>query len=147
MPFSVSEPHPTALPNHRVHTGRGGAGNTFRVSSNAAAPLTLTSTNMTNKSSATQSATSKFSSGRGGAGNIHPISSAAVYSFDEEMEAQTSREQHHDTWHVGRGGAGNWTTKKPAGASERKMSNESAASGASSTRSGFMGRLSGVFTH
>lgn len=145
MPFSITEPHPTALPNHRIHTGRGGAGNTFKISSNAttAAPLTLTATNST---AATASPSSKFSSGRGGAGNIHPFSAAAPFSFDEEIEAQTSREQHHETWHVGRGGAGNWTSKKSASASQRKMSSESRDSEASSTRSGFMGRLSGVFT-
>jgi hypothetical protein len=42
-------------------------------------------------------------------------------------------------WHVGRGGAGNWTTTRPE--SSRKDSTSSADSD-DSRRSGFFGRLS-----
>jgi hypothetical protein len=45
-------------------------------------------------------------------------------------------------WHVGRGGAGNWTTAGPD--SSRKDSSSSAGSDASA-RSGFFGRLSNTF--
>jgi len=63
-----------------------------------------------------------------------------IYSFDEELERQATREQKDGVWHVGRGGAGNWTSKKIEG--ERKTST---SSDASSVRSGFLGRLSSGF--
>jgi hypothetical protein len=60
------------------------------------------------------------------------------------MDAQVEREVGHAVWHVGRGGAGNWSAKeKKVG---RKGSVESTASSNASSRSGFLGRLSGVFT-
>jgi hypothetical protein len=96
------------------------------------------------RASATPSA-GTFSSGRGGAGNIHPVKDAAPFSFDEELSLQTTREQNHEAWHVGRGGAGNWTRKTSHGEDlGRKLSTESAGSD-TSLRSGWLGRLSGAF--
>ena len=52
--------------------------------------------------------TKPFATGRGGAGNIHPSSERAIFSFDEELERQMSRDRHAaPVYHVGRGGAGN----------------------------------------
>lgn len=142
--YSVTEPHPTV--KKYVHSGRGGAGNTFRApktseGSTARGPASFFETGLPASSSS-----SKFSSGRGGAGNIHNSSERAIFSFDEELERQNTRERKMKegaVWHVGRGGAGNWTTSRPE-SSSRKDSTSSAGSD-SSTRSGFFGRLSHTF--
>jgi len=134
--YSITEPHPTA--NKFVHSGRGGAGNTFKApktSSGATArgPASLFELGL-------PSGSSKFSSGRGGAGNIHPSNEKAVFSFDEELERQSTRERkmkEGTVYHVGRGGAGNYAQNRPA--SSRK---DSASSDGSS---GFFSRLSHSF--
>lgn len=145
MSYRITEPHPTAKPNQIIHTGRGGSGNMYKVKdpkeTNSRTPLHNVTSNF---SSSSQRTTTKFSSGRGGAGNIHPLSVASPFSLDKEIDQQTAQENSHNVWHVGRGGAGNWTRKDSVASSSRKMSNESADSSASS-RSGFFGRLSGVF--
>lgn len=143
MPYQITEPHPTALPNHYVHCGRGGAGNLYKVSSSSDKKSPSLTKTASNTSSIIRPSSSKTSTGRGGAGNIHPVSDLPMFSFDEEMNFQVGREKAHDVWHVGRGGAGNWS-KKESQESQRKNSNESVASDASS-RSGFLGRLSGAF--
>lgn len=137
--YSVTEPHPTA--SKFIHSGRGGAGNTFK------APKTTSGANARGPASLFEaglpSGNSKFSSGRGGAGNIHPSSEKAIFSFDEELERQSTRERKMKEgaiYHVGRGGAGNFAKTKPA--SSRKDSSSSADSDASS---GFFGRLSHTF--
>jgi hypothetical protein len=139
--YSITEPHPTA--SKYIHSGRGGAGNTFKApktsqGSSARGPASLVST--------LPKSDSKFSSGRGGAGNIHDSSEKAIFSFDEELERQSTREkmmkQQGAIWHVGRGGAGNWTTARAS--SNRKDSSSSGDSDAS-VHSGFFGRLSHTF--
>jgi len=140
--YSVVEPHPTA--NTFVHSGRGGAGNTFKApktssGSSARGPASLIP-------SLPQSSSSKFSSGRGGAGNIHPSSEKALFSFDEELERQTTRERKIKdgaVYHVGRGGAGNMAQRREA--SKRKDSSSSGESDGSSRTSGFFSRLSHTF--
>jgi hypothetical protein len=59
------------------------------------------------------------------------------------MDAQSAREQGHEVWHVGRGGAGNFASQG-AGVGGRKLSSGSEGS-VGSGRSGFLGRLSGAF--
>jgi hypothetical protein len=142
MPYQLTEPHPTTTANSYIHTGRGGAGNMYKASK---------TTSSSKPASVVPNKKGKFSSGRGGAGNILPLSEAMPFSFDEELSLQTTREQHHDVWHVGRGGAGNWS-RKDSNASmrgsdelERKKSTDTVGSNASSTRSGFLGRLSSAF--
>lgn len=140
--YSVVEPHPTA--NTFVHSGRGGAGNTFKApkttqGSTARGPASLLETGLPRGSG-------KFSSGRGGAGNIHPSSEKAIFSFDEELERQTTRErkiQDGAIYHVGRGGAGNFAQTRAA--SGRKDSSSSRDSNDSSRTSGFFSRLSHTF--
>jgi hypothetical protein len=142
--YSITEPHPTAT--KYVHSGRGGAGNTFRApktteGSTARGPASLLETGLPAAAS-----TSKFSSGRGGAGNIHYNSERPIFSFDEELERQNTRERKMKegaVWHVGRGGAGNWTSSRPD--SSRKDSTSSAGSDDSHRSSGFLGRLSATF--
>jgi len=135
--IKVVEPHPTV--RKYAHTGRGGAGNTVKAGkttngSTAHGPASLLETGLP--------PSAKFSSGRGGAGNIHKNSERALFSFDEELERQITRERmikEGGVYHVGRGGAGNWTATNPA--SSRKDSSSSS----DSTRSGFFGRLSHTF--
>ena len=136
--YSVTEPHPNV--SRYTHSGRGGAGNTFKagqISSGATArgPASLFGGIIPQTSS-------RFSSGRGGAGNIKPVSEKAIFSFDEELERQSSREKklaEGAIYHVGRGGAGNWASISPS--SSRKDSSSSDES----TRSGFFSRLSHTF--
>jgi len=146
MPYQIVEPAPTAQPNHYVHCGRGGAGNMYKASSSTkTAPLANSASHI---SAISRAAGSKSSTGRGGAGNIRPVADLPSYSFDEEMDAQTTREKSHDVFHVGRGGAGNWSRSSEAlrrtESSARKYSNESVESN-SSSHSGFLSRLSGAF--
>jgi hypothetical protein len=165
MPYQVLDPAPTQRPNSNYyHTGRGGAGNmrkssppptslnTKRPSLDKRVSLAHSTTNM---STLSRAAGSKGSTGRGGAGNIRPVADLPLFSFDEEMDAQAAREEKERSgsiFHVGRGGAGNWSTakneKRGSTGEEmmrgRKDSNESADSNAS-VRSGILGRISGVF--
>jgi len=139
--YSITEPHPTA--NTFVHAGRGGAGNTFKApktskGSSARGPASLFEAGLPQGSG-------KFSSGRGGAGNIHPSSEKAIFSFDEELERQSTRErkiQDGAIYHVGRGGAGNFAQTR---ASSGRKDSSSSGDSASSSRSGFFGRLSHTF--
>jgi len=135
--IKVVEPHPTV--RKYAHTGRGGAGNTVKAgkTSNprtAQGPASLLETGLP--------VSAKFSSGRGGAGNIHKSSERALFSFDEELERQISREKmtkEGAVWHVGRGGAGNWTATESSGSRKDSSSSDDSA------RSGFFGRLSHTF--
>jgi len=137
--LSVTEPHPTT--NAYIHSGRGGAGNLFKAPTTSAGatargPASLFETGLPQSNS-------KFSSGRGGAGNIHPSSEKALFSFDEELDRQSTREKkvkEGAIYHVGRGGAGNYAMTRQSSA--RKDSSSSVGSDAS-IRSGFFGRLSG----
>ena len=139
--YQITEPHPQ--PGKYVHSGRGGAGNTFKApktsnGTTARGPASLFQTGLPKSSS-------KFASGRGGAGNIHEPSERAIFSFDEELERQSTRERkmkEAGVWHVGRGGAGNYAVARPG--SGRKDSSSSAGSDASN-RSGFFSRLSNTF--
>ncbi|KAG9234814.1 hypothetical protein BJ875DRAFT_292792 [Amylocarpus encephaloides] len=138
MPYSITEPHPTV--QKYAYSGRGGAGNAFK------APKTSKGSVATGPPSHFEQGLpqtgNKFSSGRGGAGNIRPKTEQAIFSFDEELERQATREKMDKAggiYHIGRGGAGNWTS---AGApSSRKDSSSSVGS----ERSGFLGRLSSTF--
>jgi hypothetical protein len=138
--YQVTEPHPSVTTSSFIHSGRGGAGNTFKAppTSNgrdARGPASLFSRGLPETSM-------KFSSGRGGAGNILPTSKKAPFSFDEELERQSTRDKKMNAggiWHVGRGGAGNWAAGRPS--SERKNSESSVDSSGSERSGGFWGRL------
>jgi hypothetical protein len=134
--YQVTEPHPTA--STYIHSGRGGAGNTFKAPKTTDGPTARGPASLLGND--IPKSKSKFSSGRGGAGNIHEPSERAIFSFDEELEGQTTRDTMKDgaVWHVGRGGAGNWTTTRPSGGrKDSSGSNESTES----ARSGFFSRL------
>jgi len=105
MPYRVTEPHPSVPQSSYIHSGRGGAGNTFR------APKTTDNVDAHGPASCISLpiSQSKFTSGRGGAGNVHQASERAIFSFDEELERQRTREERAaPVYHIGRGGAGNW---------------------------------------
>lgn len=142
MPYQVTEPHPTVT--KYAHSGRGGAGNYHK------APKTSNGSTAHGPASNFElglpQTSSKFSAGRGGAGNIHDNSERPMFSFDEELERQNTRERKMKegaVWHVGRGGAGNWISSAPS--TSRKDSSSSVAS-ADSSRSGFFGRISNTFS-
>jgi hypothetical protein len=140
--YSITEPHPTATTY--LHSGRGGAGNTFRAPKNSTDGSTARGPASALKTGLPASS-SKYSAGRGGAGNIHAVSERPVFSFDDELERQNTRERKMrdgSVWHVGRGGAGNFTSSQTKSA--RKDSTSSTGSDASA-RSGFFGRLSNTF--
>lgn len=147
MTYRFAEPHPSAAPSSRIHTGRGGSGNTTTTPSYAsetstsrtaaAHPLLL---EKTPSCSSITTPSNRFSSGRGGAGNIHPLSQAALYDFDTELEQATTRDEKRSAFHVGRGGAANYAVKKEGGSAERKMSIQSVSSNGSA-KSGVFSRL------
>ncbi|KAG7150192.1 hypothetical protein HYQ46_000875 [Verticillium longisporum] len=110
----VTTPRPTAAPNTRIHTGRGGAGNTFRAapskasssssvsgsaSASAPAPTAASSAGpSTARTAAPSSSTRRFYSGIGDAGN-------------EEIARARAREKS-GVGRVGIGGAGNIFRRK-----------------------------------
>jgi len=140
MTYSVTEPHPSVRPNRYMHTGRGGAGNSFKApatseGNTASGPASLFTQGLPKQSSST----AKFSSGRGGAGNIHLSSEKAPFSFDEELERQSTRarkEKDGALWHVGRGGAGNWANTVSS-SSNASSSRKDSMSSQGSNVSGF----------
>ncbi|KAK4946568.1 hypothetical protein LTR10_014420 [Elasticomyces elasticus] len=106
--YSIVEPHPSVPSTHYLSTGRGGAGNVTRAptavtaGSDASGPAARTSL------CSVAAPRKTFTAGRGGAGNVYPSSERAIFSFDEELEAQLAQERHAaPVYHVGRGGAGN----------------------------------------
>jgi hypothetical protein len=143
--YQITEPHPTTLTNHYIHTGRGGAGNTIRVapSTSTAGSSKLSTLSKTPSNTSSIRNSTKASTGRGGAGNIYPHSALSHFSLSDEMDAQAARESGREVWHVGRGGAGNLASQKAGGSGRRRVSNESVDS-TGSARSGFFGKLSGA---
>ncbi|KAL1878802.1 hypothetical protein VTK73DRAFT_7559 [Phialemonium thermophilum] len=148
--YTINEPHPTVPQNSYTHSGRGGAGNTFR------APATTPSTGIPTRSKPHPQppvkSSGRFYSGRGGAGNVHSASARLpALSLDEEYARASAREKASIV-HVGRGGAGNIISSgggSLAGAAplERKYSTSSSVSSAdshASTRSRLWGRLTGA---
>jgi hypothetical protein len=138
--YNIVEPHPHV--GAYTYSGRGGAGNVFKTpktsdASSARGPAAIFGT--------LPHSNSRFSSGRGGAGNIHSSSERTVFSFDDELERQATRESKAKemgaVYSVGRGGAGNIASAHPKPSSSRKDSSSSNES----QRSGFLGRLSHTF--
>ncbi len=103
--YKVVEPHPQAATPY-IHTSRGGAGNVAKADSVTSGP---DATGPASRHPALRnSRRSVFISGRGGAGNLHSNSERAIFSFDEELEAQMRQMQDlAPVCYVGRGGAGN----------------------------------------
>lgn len=114
--YSIVEPHPSVHSSSFITTGRGGAGNITKapasVTSGRDATGPAARVPLSSLRRSPQASHQSFTTGRGGAGNIvHPPSERAIFSFDEELEHQLSREQHAaPVYHVGRGGAGNKAT-------------------------------------
>lgn len=142
MPASylITEPHPTILQNTYTHSGRGGAGNTFR------APATTAPSGVPTQVKPVKTSSTRFYSGRGGAGNARAASDRPVLNFDEEFVRADSREKAQTIGHVGRGGAGNYYTGSSSSGGSTKDERRDSASTDGSTRSGFFGRLSSSFS-
>ena len=126
---TITEPHPTVPIGSYTHSGRGGAGNTFRASE---------SPSSTSRSAKAPRSSRAFYSGIGGAGNAHRAGERAVLNFDEEFDRARVRDSATAT-HVGVGGAGNVFRKAGSSVS----SGSSVHSSQSLTGShGFWGRKS-----
>lgn len=146
--YTITEPHPTVPQNTYVHSGRGGAGNTFRVAHTTTSPAGVPSQYVAKAIEQP----SRFYSGRGGAGNAHVADERPVLSFEEEYQREMHR-QDASVGHIGRGGAGNIYGSSSSSSSRKKSvsvsgaarrdSNSSHGSDASSVHAGFWGRISG----
>lgn len=164
--YTITEPHPSVAQNTYVHAGRGGAGNFVRApltTSPAGVPTPLHPSTSRASSSSSVSSTSRFYSGRGGAGNAHSHIERPVLSFEDEFSRADKREASKAAakgYHVGRGGAGNFTSMASSAPSSSSSSNSgsgrrrkssssvaSSASGASSGSDGWVKRLSGILKH
>ncbi|RMZ90631.1 hypothetical protein DV736_g2127, partial [Chaetothyriales sp. CBS 134916] len=135
--YSIVEPHPSARSNTYIHTGRGGAGNFTKTPSSVTRGADASGPASRLPPTILSSNTSKpFLSGRGGAGNVQPPSERAIFSFDEELERQLSRERYAaPVYHVGRGGLGNrYCTSPPSG--RRPIDDQASAKSTSSAESG-----------
>ncbi|RMD41010.1 hypothetical protein DV735_g4112, partial [Chaetothyriales sp. CBS 134920] len=136
--YSIIEPHPSAQSDTFIYTGRGGAGNFTKTPSSvthgadASGPASRLP-----PSYLSSHAPKVFLSGRGGAGNLQPPSERAIFSFDEELQRELTRERHAaPVYHVGRGGAGNryalppLSRRRPGDDQSSSRSTSSAESGA-----------------
>lgn len=110
--YIITEPMPTTTTYMR--SGRGGAGNTFRVPSGPRQPPTqVISTDAPASASASAAAAAssqqprRYHSGIGGAGNVHMTSEKPTLSLDERFRRMVAREQHATVGRCGIGGAGN----------------------------------------
>lgn len=131
--YSITEPHPSVPQTHYAHVGRGGAGNWAHVDPKR------TTNGADAKGPASRSklqpppSDGYFLSGRGGAGNVHQQRERAIFSFDEELERQRKMMEHQaPIYHVGRGGAGNfsseYSSQRRHGSGSSLTSNESGLS-------------------
>jgi hypothetical protein len=137
--YMIAEPHPTVTAGSYTHSGRGGAGNTFRATPSTAAPAPKASVKATTASRSSR----KFYSGIGGAGNVHRPEERATMNFDEEFDRAKVRDAAPSV-HVGVGGAGN-VFRRSSGSSESGSdsgSSHRASHDSSSSTAGFWGRLS-----
>lgn len=134
--YSIVEPHPSIAPQQFITTGRGGAGNAVKATSeitrgsDASGPAARASVSTLSTPRRT------YISGRGGAGNLYR-ESPRMFSFDEELEHQMKQTKRvAPIYHVGRGGAGNLrSTVSDADPVVRRPSNDTASS-TSSAESG-----------
>ncbi|KUI74204.1 hypothetical protein VM1G_09821 [Cytospora mali] len=144
--FTITEPHPTIPTNTYTHAGRGGAGNFFRApqtTSPAGVPTPITP--VTSNSTVASTGSTRFYSGRGGAGNAHAEIERPTISFEDEFCRADLREQLDYGHHVGRGGAGNFASKKKLRAdSEASASSNASTASASSMKAAFRGLVSGM---
>lgn len=140
--FHLIEPHPSASPSNVYGSGRGGAGNHARIDPS----LVTKGSDATGPASRTKLAlppsNARSFTGRGGAGNVRRSGERAIFSFDEELEAQQRlQDEPAPVYHVGRGGAGNAVNEmKPrasrfgSGSSTDSTSSNDSASSATSAK-------------
>lgn len=114
--FLISTPRPSLAPNTYTHSGRGGAGNTYRVSSSATSAPTVPA------SSSVSTARRFFHSGIGGAGNVHAAADRppAGLNLDEEIARARARERS-GVGRSGIGGAGNIFRRNKAAPAEQQQ--------------------------
>lgn len=105
--FHITEPHPNPKSSY-IYSGRGGAGNALRISPSSLTPGSTASGPASRVKLSPPPSNSVYAVGRGGAGNMKKSEHRAMFSFDEELQAQERlRSQQAPVYHIGRGGAGN----------------------------------------
>ncbi|RMZ82157.1 hypothetical protein DV738_g1836, partial [Chaetothyriales sp. CBS 135597] len=136
--YSIIEPHPSAQSNTYIYTGRGGAGNFTKTPSSVTRGADASGPASRLPPSVLSSHHPKaFLTGRGGAGNVQSPSERAIFSFDEELERELSRERHAaPVYHVGRGGSGNRYALPSPLSRPRPSDDQSSARSTSSAESG-----------
>ncbi|CAK7234915.1 hypothetical protein SCUCBS95973_009092 [Sporothrix curviconia] len=135
MPYTITEPHPTVRANAYTHSGRGGAGNTFRAPTSVTpaagipTPLTKISSTSSSGSSIHGSSSTRFYAGRGGAGNAYPASERRSVSLDDEYVYASTVAKSASRGYVGRGGAGNFVSSSSSPSSAKNVKKSSSSSG------------------
>lgn len=136
--FIITEPAPSSTTY--IRSGRGGAGNTFRVSALPASTPTATAPKSSTSSSR------RFFSGIGGAGNVHAANERPPMSLDDEFRARAAA-RDKSSGHCGIGGAGNVYIRKSSDASELSIEDDDASSRSSmSSKAKLWARVSGTFS-
>ncbi|KAM3546368.1 hypothetical protein ARSEF1564_000643 [Beauveria bassiana] len=142
------------MPSSYVLTGRGGAGNTHRLTSTATSSKPATSSSSSSSSvpaiTASSSTPRIVSSGVGGAGNMRALDPGARSSAAHDLQLDVRRaaaRDRHPVGYAGRGGAGNayaYADDDADGAS--LLSASSAASSVAERAKGWATRVSGSFS-
>lgn len=105
--YSIVEPHPSVAPQQYITTGRGGAGNAVKATSEITRGSDASGPAARVSNASLVSPRRNYMAGRGGAGNLYR-EAPRIFSFDEELEQQMKQTKHiAPVYHVGRGGAGN----------------------------------------
>ncbi|KAM0668232.1 hypothetical protein ACQRIT_000712 [Beauveria bassiana] len=141
------------MPSSYVLTGRGGAGNTHRLTSTATSSKPATSSSSFSSSvpaiTASSSTPRIVSSGVGGAGNMRALDpgarSSAAHDLQLDMRRAAARDRH-PVGYAGRGGAGNAYAYADDNDGASLLSASSAASSVAERAKGWATRVSGSFS-
>ncbi|CAI6342464.1 unnamed protein product [Periconia digitata] len=138
LSYHITEPHPS-IPSASttIYYGRGGAGNKTRITPSTITPGPTASGPASRLPLSPPPSNARFLSGRGGAGNVHREKERAMFSFDEELAQQERlRENAAPVYHIGRGGAGNFSGAGGAGVGDERARMGRVDSNASDVSSG-----------
>ncbi|CAG9947441.1 unnamed protein product [Clonostachys rosea f. rosea IK726] len=133
--YVVTEGAPSATTYMRC--GRGGAGNTYRVSSSSASRSSAPSA---------QAPARRFFSGVGGAGNVHEASERPTVSLDDEVRRLAAQEDQ-SIGHCGIGGAGNVYRRKASDASSAISDDARSSFSTSSSGAKIWAQVRNSFSH
>ena len=153
LSYHITEPHPSVpQASTTVYYGRGGAGNKTRISHSTLTAGPTASGPASRIQLTPPPSNALFTTGRGGAGNVHREKERAMFSFDEELAQQERLREHAaPVYHIGRGGAGNFTSETNDDLHHhrskigRTNSNSSAASSSSESAAGVRRSIEGAW--